>query len=447
MKKYFFLIGIVLLTANSFSQKKLTLDESIQIALQRNSQLIQTQNSLEANKSNIKSAYGDLLPNFGASSSWGWSKITDKGSIQTDFFGVERRIPASETDTRNWLVSVGGGVTLFNGLANYASISKAENNYDAARYDILKLKQDIVLATAKLYYDVLEAESFKKFRQDNLKSLQKSLEQIQERYKLGAVAIADVYSQQFRVGTAELDLITTENQVDLAKNNLLNYLALDVLEDYEFVSPAEVSEFESEMDIKDFSEISSLVAEALDLRLDYKSKLLGLESAKNDITISRSGLFPRLSGSYSFSSGSTHPADLLDRNTYRIGLSLNIPIFDNWNTENSIQFSEINLMNKEEDLKVKERSIKIEVKQGYLNLVAGKKSYEVAAKNVQSAEENRRINYERYNLGSSTIIEVLQSDSDYTKALTDRIRAEYEYYRLRDNMLNVLGKLDFKKYE
>ena len=94
-----------------------------------------------------------------------------------------------------------------------------------------------------------------------------------------------------------------------------------------------------------------------------------------------------------------------------------------------------------------ERQIKIEIKQGYLDLLAAKKSLDVASKNVIAAEENRKINQERYNLGSGTILDVLQADRDYTDALRNKINALYDFYTKRDKLNNSLGKLEYKKYE
>lgn len=68
-------------------------------------------------------------------------------------------------------------------------------------------------------------------------------------------------------------------------------------------------------------------------------------------------------------------------------------------------------------------------------------------KNVVAAEENRKINQERYNLGSGTILDVLQADRDYTDALRSKINAVYDFYTKYDKLTNSLGKLEYKKYE
>ena len=124
---------------------------------------------------------------------------------------------------------------------------------------------------------------------------------------------------------------------------------------------------------------------------------------------------------------------------------MSLPIFSNWSTEANMQYAEVNRMNLEEDLSALERQIKIEVKDSYLNLVATKKQLEVTKTNIVAAKENRRVNNERYNLGSGTILDVLQSDKDYTQALKDNISAKFDYYQNRDKLMNALGKLDIEK--
>ncbi len=446
MKKYLVAILCCLFFTPALAQKTLTLDQAIQIALQGNSNLIKSINSLESAKKNVKSAYGDLLPSLSAGADWSWRRDEVKTS-RVNFFGQSVET-GGNSESRSWSADVGGGITLFNGLANYANISGAENDLESAQLSLSKLKQDIVQVTAELYYSVLNADALVKVREDNVAYNEKLFETIEERNRLGSVPVADVYAQQVQLGNSQLQLIEAQNNLDVAKNSLLTYLALDVLEDYEFIDPFEgIESVETESYMKEFGEMSSMVAEALNMRLDYQSKKFDVESADDGVTAAMGGYFPRLTGSFGFSSGAIAPGDLFENKTYSAGLSLNIPIFSNWNTENAVQFAEVQYKNAQEDLMVLERTIKIEVKQGYLSLQAGKKSLEVARENVKAAEENRRINNERYSLGSGTILDVLQSDRDYTQALNDRINAKFEFYKLRDALLNALGKLDFQKYE
>ncbi|MFH1194686.1 MAG: TolC family protein [bacterium] len=449
MKKYLILILSIFLIGISNAQTKLSLDEAISIALQRNSSLIVSTNNLETNKSQLKNAYGQLLPNFGLQAGWDWQRVTDDGGgFQVDQFGNPTEIPETKLDTRNYSLGAGGNWTLFDGLANIATISARKSGLEAAEFSLEKLKQDLVLQTMELYYAVLNAQALLKVRQENVAYNSKFLEQIQERNKLGSIALADVYQQQVQLGNAELALIQTENVLTNAKSTILNFLALDVFEEYEFVDPfsGQVT-VDADKYLKEFNDLGVMVSEAFDNRLDYKVGKLTLSGAEDGITAARSGLMPTLSGNYFFSTSATKTGDLFNRKIWGAGLSLNVPIFSNWSTENQMQMAEVSAKNEQENLNALERQIKIEVKQGYLDLVASKKSLEVSSKNLVSAEENRKINNERYNLGGGTILEVLQSDRNYQDAVSTKINALYEFYRLKDRLKNYLGKLDYKQYE
>lgn len=448
MKKLILAIITIALAIPVSAQKLLTLQEAVTIALQRNTSLIKVKNTFETSESSLKSAYGDLIPTLGANAGWSFQRINDAGSVQRDFLGNEVATPASQVDNRSYSAGIGGSVTLFNGLANIANISQKKDNLKATEYNIEKKKQDVVYEATNYYYLVLNAEELMKVREENVKYYQKFYETVNERNRLGIVAKADVYTAQVQLGNAELLLIQAQNNYQTSMSSLLNYLGLDVLEDFKVVNPFGAQGLmDSDSYLNDYDNVRAMVNSALDTRFDFKSQQLAVSSAESGLTIARSGLFPSLTGSYSYSSAASKYDKLFDRKVFNVSLSLNFPIFSNWNTENSIQFAQVNLKNAKEDLLALERLIKIEVKQGFLDLSAAKKSLDVATKNVTAAEETRKINQERYNLGSGTILEVLQADRDYTDAQRSKINATFDYYIKRDKLNNSLGKLDYKKYE
>ncbi|MCF8266318.1 MAG: TolC family protein, partial [Melioribacteraceae bacterium] len=128
-----FVALLVLTSSDLFAQQKLSLEKAISIALQRNSSLIKTKNSINTYEANVKSSYGDLLPDLGLRGSWNWSKTQDDGGTQLDFFGNPHLIPSTTNDSRSYSLSPGGSVLLFNGLANYANIDQKESNPQGAK--------------------------------------------------------------------------------------------------------------------------------------------------------------------------------------------------------------------------------------------------------------------------------------------------------------------------
>jgi len=448
MKRITILLIVLIIAAPTFAQKKLTLQEAISIALQRNTTLIKSKNSLSTNEAQLKNAYGELLPTLGAQAGFSWTRTNDKGGEQVFYGGIAVPTLPSNKDSRSYNVGIGGNVTLFNGLANYAAISQSKDNLSASEYNIAKIKQNIVYTTTDYFYIVLNAEELLAVREENVKYFQRLYETVQERNRLGSVTLADVYSAQVQLGNAELLLIQTQNIFESSKASLLNYLALNVLEDYSLVDPFLGKKLvDSDSYMKDFEDVQTMVNTALDNRFDYKSQQLYLSAAQSGVTIAKSGLYPSLSGNYSYGTSAVTTGALFNRKVLNVSLSLNIPIFSNFSTENQIQFAKVNALNAQEDLFSLERQIKIEIKQTYLDLVAAKKSLDVASKSVSAAEETRKINQERYNLGSATLLDVLQASRDYQDALRNKINAGYDFYRQHDKLNNAIGRLDFSKYE
>ncbi len=448
MKRISILLIVLMVALPTFAQKKLTLQEAISIALQRNTALIKSKNGLSSDEAQLKNAYGELLPSLSAQSGFNWNRVDDKGGQQVFYGGIPLTTQASITENRSYNVYLGGNVTLFNGLANYATISQSKDNLSASEYNIVKLKQNIVFTTTDYFYIVLNAAELLGVREENVKYYQRLYETVQERNRLGSVTLADVYTAQVQLGNAELLQIQTQNIYESSKASLLNYLALNVLDDYTLVDPFEGKKIvDSDTYLKDFEDIQTMVSSALDNRFDYKSQQLNLSAAQSGVTIAKSGLYPSLSGNYSYGTSAVTTNDLFNRKVLSIGLSLNIPIFSNFSTENQIQFAKVTEFNAKEDLSALERQIKIEIKQTYLDLIAAKKSLDVATKNVAAAEETRKINQERYNLGSATLLDVLQASRDYQDALSNKINAGYDFYRQHDKLNNSLGRLDFSKFE
>jgi len=448
MKKMLLIALSFFIALPLFAQKNLTLDEAISIALQRNTNLIKTKNQLATYHAQLKNAYGELLPSLGAEGDWSWQRINDVGGTQRDYLGNNVEVSASEDDSRSYSLAVGGSVTLFDGLSNIANIHQKQDNLHAAEYNLEKYKQDVVFQTTDYFYIVLNAQELMKVREDNVKYYQKFYETVQERNRLGSVAKADVYTAQVQLGNAELQLIQAQNDFETSQSTLLNYLGLNVLEDYKLVDPfGDSKAIDTDAYMKDFSDLGALVSSALETRLDFKGQQLTLSASESGVTMANSGIYPSLSGSYSYSTSAIDVNKLFDRKVLGVGLTLSIPIFSNFDTEASIETANVTVKNAQEDLSALERQIKIEVKQGYMDLVAAKKSLDVAVKNVVAAEETRKINQERYNLGSGTILDVLQADRDYTEALRNKINTTYDFYSKRDNLNNALGKLDIKKYE
>jgi len=197
----------------------------------------------------------------------------------------------------------------------------------------------------------------------------------------------------------------------------------------------------------DYNKLNDLVNEALLNRRDYLSQKLTLDSYYDNLTIAKSGYFPRLSGNLSYASFANTVGDIFNSHNYSAGLTLNIPIFTRFETQNSIQIAEVDAMNYELQVSDTERLIKQNLQKTFLDLEAAKKALLVTEKNVKAAEENLKIEQEKYNLGAGKLLDVLIASTAYQNATTNYINAQFYYIRLSEELKYNLGVLDYTQYE
>ncbi|MDT3696599.1 MAG: TolC family protein [Ignavibacterium sp.] len=432
--KFFFFSILLLLNVSIYSQDQLSLNEAIKIALQKNSGLLTNQNNMLKSESALTAAYGNFLPNLGASGNWNWNKNKGDGY---------------EVDSRSWSIGINSSIVLFDGLSNFANLSQSQNNYEAVKLSIEQKKQEVIFQTINLYYAIVEAEQVLKVREEDVKQQQKNLETIEERNRLGSVTKADVYQQQVQLGNAELQLIQQKNLLETAKSNLLFYLGLDVLENYQYsdsFSEREIKILDTDINT-DYDKLSELVKQALINRRDYLAQKLTLDSYYDNLTIARSGHLPSLTGRVGYGTDAATPNNLFKDHSFSAGLTLSIPLFSGFSTHNLIQSAEVDAMNYELQVKDSERLIKQEIQKSFLDLEAAKKGLLVTQKNVSAAEENLKIEQEKYNLGAGKLLDVLIANTSYQNAKTNYINSQFNYIKLSEELKYNLGTLDYKSYE
>lgn len=441
MKLVKFLLAILIFGSQVQAQKVLKLDDAVSIALQKNTLFLKSENNLRSFEASAKSAYGSLLPSLSGDIGWRWNRSA--GTTSTTAGDIDYSL-----DSRSYSAGVGGSWVLFDGLSNYANLSRTENNLEAAKLNFKKLKQDIVFQTISAYYNVLSAKKLLDVKQDDLKWNQKNFEIIQERNKLGSVTKADVYAQQVRLGSAELEVIRSQNNYETVKSNFFYSLGIDVFEDYVLEDISEEA-MNAEMNEESVTALKliDLVEKALLNRTDYQGSKLSLLSANESVRIAKAGHLPSLRNTYSAGFSADKPGDLFKNKNYSFGLTLDIPIFQGWNIDRQVELAEIDKMNAELDLKDMEREIKRDLQKSYLDLQASEKSLEVGKSNVLAAGENRKIEEEKYLLGATTLLNVLIANSEYTNALTGYITAQFDYLQLKDEVQYQLGLLEINKYD
>ena len=434
---YLLLLIITVYSINISAQRKLSLSEAISLALNQNPNIKKSVNNLDVTIEAIRPAWGALIPTFGLNGAVNWSHTNYSRNAASNYTGIPNSTSFSKNNN-NWSLSAGGDVTLFDGMSNFAFIHSRENSLTSAKYDFEKLKQDLTLQTVIQYTTIVGYKKLLDFQTEDLKYNHGLTDKIKQMLDIKSVPVSDYYAQEALTANSELAFIQAENNYQKSIVILLNFLALDVNGSYTF-------SFDND-DLRDTSavpnEFNNLFETALANRQDYQSEKYKVKIAENQVTSSWGSVYPRLSGSYGLSSSASSPGDLFGQRTFSAGLSLSIPIFAQFNTEYSIEISQVNLKNSNEDLIAMERQIRTDVKNAFLDLETARKQLDVSNTAVLSAKESWDAKKETYTLGAATYLDQQLTYNNYLQAVYTSISKQYSYIISQYTVLSVIGKLN-----
>ena len=427
------------ITAFSAAQTGLTLEKAVQIAIDRNTTVVQARNTVDTRQSSTEAAYGALLPTLGLSGDWNWTR-----SKSTFYNGIQVGSGTETTERREYSAGIGANVTLFNGFANTSGIDEANYRETASRNDLSQTVKNAIFQTHTLYLTVFKMYQLLLVSQDNLKTSQQQLARIVESNNVGSVALADVYRQRVQVGSDELLVIQAQNNFDKAKTDLYAYLAIDTpgSMDVDFqgiASDIDTTEF-TDINAR-YSNLDNLLNQATQNRPDYLSAVQSVSAANSGITIAQSGYLPSLSGNANYGYQNTDLTHLTDNSSLSFGLTLSYPIFSGFQTKTQTQQAIISKNNAEEVLSQTRRQIRADLQKALLDFNAWQKQISVTKTSVESADMDRQIAQEKYTLGAGTLLDELTAQANYTTAVTNKVNAVIGYLLSKKQLEFTIGTI------
>lgn len=432
--------AILLAVLTAYAQPRtLTLEQAKQIGLERNLNVIQAQNDLNAAESGVLAAYGRYLPNLSATGSWTRTQL--EGPIYTQ--GIAIPGSTAKRTTGSYSAGVGASLLLFDGFEREANLSRANANSALSGHTVARTRQAVVYEVESQYLNVLRLEQLVRVSEENLKRDHRQLERIVESNRVGALSLADVYKQQSQVATDELSLINANNSFDKAKADLVALMGLNVADEYSFADPSvsvSLDSVEIATTRAKYADLAALTRTALSYRPDFLGAKESFDASSSNVTIARSGYYPSLSARAGLNGNNETLGDVFDYKTISWGLNLSWTLFDGFSTNQAIQSAVASQRNAEINLAQAERNIGVEVKKGILDLEAAMKQYDVSQQGLRSATEDRKIAEERYNLGAGTLLDLLVASANSVNAEANVVNAAYNYVISKRNVEYVLGE-------
>ena len=426
MYRIIFTLSFILASLAASAQQSggCTLRQCIDYALENNITVKQQDVTRRQNEVQLSTAKNSRLPDLNASASQNWS--FGRGLTSENTY--------SNRNTSSTSLSLGTTVPLFTGFRIPRTIELNKLNLEAATADLGKARDDISVQVAQAYVQILYNIELRDVAQRQIDIDSMQVERLREMYRTGKASGVEVAQQEATLAQSRLTLTQADNDYRISLLTLAQLLELPSPEGFTIVRPdiaALTVDEAATLPLPD-----EIFQEAIAFKPEVKAETLRLKSTEMSIKIAQSALWPTLSLSaglgsnyYKTNGFDTESFGRQMRNNFSqyIGLSLNIPIFNRFETRNSIRSARLDRESQQLRLDDVKKTLYKEIQQAYYNAVAARAQYASSTEATASNKAAFDLMSAKYEYGKANITEFNESKNNWLKAESDLARAKYEY--------------------
>lgn len=312
--------------------------------------------------------------------------------------------------------------------SSWISLDTSEMSARQADAAYAAIQQALILRVSQAYFDVLRAQDNLVFIQAEKAAVARQLEQTKQRFEVGLSAITDVHDAQ-----AQYDSVLADEV--LAQNDLVNsYEGLREITGQEHAN-LEVLDTKRFSASKTSTAINTLVDEAGQKNLSLLAARITQDVAKENISLASSGHLPSLTldGGYNYRDISNTDAGPTgfnsdgDEGNFNVGLNLVVPLYTGGNITSQTKQAEFAYVAASQDLEATYRSVVKDVRAFNNNISASIGALRAYEQTVISAESALEATEAGFDVGTRTIVDVLDSTRRLYDANKSLSNARYDY--------------------
>lgn len=443
--------------AASSQVKEWTLEDCINFALDSNINIKKQVLMVESQKAQLLQDYLIMLPdlNAGATHGYNWGKTIDR---YTNEFATTR------VQSNNFYL--GTQFNLFQGLRQVNTLSQAKLDYAAIQYDLDLMMDDISIAVAGYYLDILYNQELLGVAREQKNITQQQVSRMQKMVDAGTLAKGDLLNIEAQLATEELQIVEAENRLTIS------YLSIQQLIDHPYspdfrIQTPELKPIEAPQIVLTAKNVYDV---ALAQRPEIKSAEIRVESARKGISIARGYLSPTLSFNGTWATGysglevptdetvdvigspigylQSNPQEIVvsdyktsagkyyvpafdsqlnDNQNKSLQLSLQIPIFNGWQVRTAISQAKIAKENADLSLQQARLDLDKKIQQAYADAVAALKNFNASEKKVSAQQEAFKYSEQKLDVGLVTVVDYNETKKNLTAAESDLLQAKYRF--------------------
>ena len=416
--------------------KPLTLDRVRAIALKFHPSLVANKETVIANKSLVEQALAAYYPQVNFNNSYTALTTNFSTSPVNAPSGGAVGLPSTAPDRYRWtftnIVSTGLVATQtiydFGRTANAVNINR--ENVASSQENVSITRLTVILNADQAYYSVLQTERLIKVAEDTVKQTQEHLDQAKGFYQAGTQPKIYVTNAEVALANAQLFLIQSRNNYQVAQVTLNT--AMGLRQDLRY-------EIEDNLGYKP-REIT--LAEILDTAYAKRPELIQFKALERGqeatINLAKASYYPILSGNASYLLRSTGFDDPFYWDMF-LGASLSFPLFSGFSTPAQIAQGQATLRSLQAQQENAKLNIRLEGEQAYLGLKVADEQVKATEKAVSQAQENYDLASGRYQVGVGSPLEITDAEVSLATARANNIQALYNYKTAESRIEKAMG--------
>jgi outer membrane protein len=462
----------------------LSLDEALRLAREFNPDFRQQEGQLESARWQVRTAWGDLMPNANVSNSYGYQASGERrlGSVvlaqQPDFVNSSYNL--------NMSYSLNGSSLLRPGQARVQERAAEARVSGAA----MGLQAEVTNA----YLSVLQADAQVVQARTALERIRLNVRQAEAQVQVGAGTPLDIRRAEVQEGQAEVQLVQSENQAAAARLALSRLLGVELPDDVQMVTAFDL--FEPDLDVE------ALVDQAMGGNPVLRASRLSVEAANTSVRAARTQYLPNLSLSAGVSASVFQARDLdplisqeissqggrfesciqdnrirdllgdaprdcaslnpqnplveqqiqqriqdqnsgfpfgYQRQPWSLSMTLSFPIFTGLARQQQVEEARVSANNAREQLRSEELRLRTEISTAVRSVQTARRTAELQERIRLTSGEELRLAQERFRLGLASSIEVADAQANLSQAERDEITALYDFHQSIAALESLVG--------
>jgi outer membrane protein len=399
---------------------RVTLDDAISMAVRTSPLVVAAEGDLRVANASRREYFGQWMPSVSSSGSFS-TNSTDRFDQAT-----QRTVSGS---SRSFSTGLSASYTIFDGFRRNANGRSTSAGLESAEATLVDQRFQVILQTKQAFFNALAGEELVRVADTRIQRAEGQLRIAKDKLAAGGAIRSDTLRSFVELGNARLALLTAQTQRATALANLARLIGVD--------GGVTVVGNDMTAEVIDI-DTAAIREEALTNSPTLEQATSQARSADAQVGVSRAQYFPSLNASYSQNWSGQALGDL--SNSWSARVSLSWPLFNGFTREASVARSAAGQEAAWARVEDTRRQVDAQLTQQFASAEAARLRLEIARASRAAAEEDLRVQQERYRLGVATIVDLLTTQVSLDQAEVDIVQARLDFLLAQAAIEALIGR-------